>query len=251
MNRRLTDSGIEAFRSYLESVSEDPMRPPPLHLLHDPATSTPVDLDVPDVSTGFKCRHDCGVHVANALQGDAKRVLMNDSGFWSALALLWFDQLCAQTTCGRRKPARWDNYILSDDFRHRARHAIRTAWQLASQHGERARFMQSKPMHVRGEIVEQFMQRQYYLGCKGALGAAGLLYTDPNTGSFKRGATVRDRPGCINRYLTWLLQIRQTYDLHSISAANLYSMLPSEFDRFKPTTARTGSGGLVSTSNDG
>lgn len=251
MNRRLTESGIEAFRSYLESLGDDPMQPPPLHLLHDPATSAQVDVDVPDVTHKFECRHDCGVHVRNALQGDAKRVLMDDSGFWSALALLWFAQLCARTAGGRWKPARWDNYILSDDFRQSARHAIRTAWQLASQHGESARFMQSKPMPVRGEIVEQFMQRQYYLGCKGALGAASLLYTDPNTGSFKRGATGRDKPGCINRYITWLLQIRQTYDLHSISAADLYSMLPSEFDRFKPTTARSGSSGLVSTSNDG
>jgi hypothetical protein len=61
------------------------------------------------------------------------------------------------------------------------------------------------------------------------------LYWDPNTNRWKDGASATEGPGVILRLMEVLGQFDLTYDLHSLTADQLYNMLPKEFDRFKRT----------------
>lgn len=229
MKNKLNDDGILLFDSYVKELSSNPKKEIPYNLLENPETSSPNGLGVNfDAEIRFSSRHECGEYLAVNLKNVEQRHILNDSGLWSALALLWFDQLCPRDKNGARKPSKNYNYILSEDFRHYTRHSIRTAWQLASLYGEDARYLQAKEMSQRGDLIEQLLGRQYYVDCKGVMLTASRLYTDEKTKSFKKRSTSSMRD-----YVRWLKQVGLTYDLYSISEDDLYEMLPFEFSAFK------------------
>lgn len=233
MNVRLNETGLTRFKDYIANLKDNPKLEIPIDLLENPETSAPTGFGVEFEQRSFSSRYECGKYVTNRLEEVESRKFVDDAGFWSALALLWFDQLCLVNKRGDRKASMAYNYVLSDFFRHYSRHAIRTSWQLYSQHGKNSQFLLGKEMNVRGELVEQLMGRQYFLSCEGVIGAANRLYLDENTGSFKKGAGSRKAAGCISRYIRWLQQIERTHDLFSIDSDDLYNMLPTEFGRFK------------------
>jgi hypothetical protein len=233
VRNKLNEVGIERFNEYLVRLKSQPAAPIPLELLNSPDTSSPIGMDAWfDPGAVFKSRHDCGSYVAEQLKHAEKRHILDDRGLWSALALLWFDQLCPADKRGNRKPKRADNYILSDNSRQVMRHSVRTAWQLASLYGEDTRFLQSREMKTRGELIEQLLATNYYINCEGVIRTASTLYSDHKTGSFKKGAGNKVAGG-VRRYVAWLKQIKQTYDLFSMSHEELLNILPGEFDRFR------------------
>ncbi|WP_370298327.1 hypothetical protein, partial [Pontibacterium sp.] len=134
---------------------------------------------------------------------------------------------------GSRNPSKSYNYILSQDYKHRPRHSVFTTWQLVEKYDRDSWFLLSKGLHVRGELIEQLMARQYFLSCDGLIRAASQLYFDSDRKTFKRGASGRTSPGCVYRYVNWLKQIEINYDLFSMSADDFLSLMPAEFDRFK------------------
>lgn len=233
MITKLNDVGISRFSEYLQLLKTRPMEPIPLVLLDDPETSVPLGIDTEfDGTKTFQSRHECGKYVAKALQNAETRYILDDAGLWSSLGLIWFDQLCPADKRGHRKPRRKDNYILSSNPRHVMRHAIKTAWRLAATYEDNASFLQSSDMKTRGELVEQLLATDYYINCEGVMLTASQLYSDRKTGSFKKGSGNKDSGG-VRRYVAWLKQIRQTYDLFSMSHDDLIKILPVEFERFK------------------
>lgn len=232
MRNKLNENGVKKFSEYLLQLNAQPMAPIPTELLSAPDTSSPIGMDTYfDPELVFESRHDCGIYVATQLGHIERRNILDDRGLWSALALLWFDQLCPTDKRGFRKPLRTDNYILSDNKRLVMRHSIRTAWQLASSYGEDVRFLQSKDMKTRGELIEQLLATDYYINCQGVMRTASTLYSDPE-GSFKKGAGNKIAGG-MRRYVAWLRQIKQTYDLFLMPHEELLRILPNEFDKFR------------------
>ena len=160
---------------------------------------------------------------------------LGDSGFWSAIALFWFNQLVPQKSDGKRNPSKWYNYVFwQENFRWRPRHAIFSTWKLVSQHGENVRFILNKEVHIRGELSEQFLGRIEYFTFESVAKTASKLYTDTETGGFVTGAAGR-LGGSASRYINWLQQIELTYDLQLIDSENLYQLLPQEFDPYRET----------------
>ena len=88
-------------------------------------------------------------------------------------------------------------------------------------------------MSTRGEMMEQMMARQEIFSMEGVIKLASRLYLDPEKRTFKRGTTTRRKAGCIDRYVSWLNQLKLTYDLFSMSSEDLEELLPDEFDRFR------------------
>ncbi|WP_300496459.1 hypothetical protein [Marinobacter sp.] len=233
--RRLNTKGMQAFRNYLAGLDGDGSLPIPLNLLTDSATSEPL-LETLEVDEGltFETRYDMGVYLVDLLRDEGVQNLLGDVGFWSWLGLLWFDQLCPLSG-GKRKPKKEYNYILSENWRHRPRHAIYTTWMLVANHGENALFMLSKRLHERGELIEQLAARQYFMACVGVIEAAHKIYFDPDRRTFKKGATSQKRRGNIRRFVSYLQQLDLTYDLGSISSESLLEILPKEYEGFAGT----------------
>jgi len=232
--RKLNSDGLKEFENFIENLRNGARRDTPFNLLTDVKTSEEIPDSIEIDQKEFSNRYELGNYLVGQIGDTDIQGHMGDIGFWSALALFWFDQLCPKKQDGSRKPSMSYNYILSEKYNHRPRHAIYSTWQLASQYGEHAKFLLCREMPVRGELIEQMLARQYFLGCEGVMKAASKLYYDEESHSFKRGAAARKSAGCISRYVSWLQQIELTYDLFSISSEDLLTILPSEFDRFRP-----------------
>jgi len=231
--RRLNKSGLKEFERFIENLRNGGKQNTPDHLLTDPATSEALECDIELEKSSFTSRYEMGLYIAEKLSEIDTQQIIGDSGFWSALALFWFDQLCPVKADGSRKPSMVYNYILSENYNHRPRHAIFTTWQLVNLYGEHSRFLLSRELPVRGELIEQLMARQYFLSCMGVMQAASKLYYDPERETFKKGSAGRTSAGCVYRFVNWLQQLEVNYDLFSISSEDLMGIMPKEFERFK------------------
>ncbi len=231
--RKLNREGLAQFEQYIESVRNGSNQHIPNWLLDDPLTSEePAHKFVLEIAE-FTNRYHLGVYMVEKFRHINMQEYYGDSGFWSALALFWFDQLCPVQTDGSRKAGMIYNYILSKDYKHRPRHAIFTTWQLVDLFGDDARFLLCREMSVRGELIEQMMSRQYYLGCEGVMRAASKLYYDTERQTYKKGSAARSSAGCVYRFVIWLQQLELTYDLFSLKEEDIFEILPKEFDRFR------------------
>ena len=230
--RKLNGAGLSAFEQYLRDLREGEKLELPFHLLTDSRYSEPLE-DFPDVERReFRTRYEMGAYLTEILEDVDMQSLLGDRGFWSWLALYWFDQLCPASADGSRKPSQIYNYILSPNYNHRPRHAVRTTWLLVSRYGETALFLLSKKPSERGELVEQLAARQYLIACRGVIEAASRLYYDPERRTFRRGSTSTKRKGNIRRYVGYLQQLDLTYDLYSLSGEDIIGMLPEEYKGF-------------------
>lgn len=232
--RRLTSQGLSAFEKHIQELTNGYKIDTPYYLLSDARYSEAIDIDFNVEPIEFESRFELGNYLDQALQDTSFQAFMGDSGFWSWLALYWFDQLCPPSENGYRKPSKPYNYILSQNYNHRPRHAIYTTWLLVHMYGNSALFLLSKKPHERGELIEQLAARQYLISCRGVIEAAKELYFDPERKTFKRGATSQRREGNVRRFIAYLQQLDLTYDLGTLASDALLNMLPNEYSAFKP-----------------
>ena len=232
--RRLNSEGLRRISACIETLRQSEKVEIPAGLLTEDATSAAIEPTIVLSAEKFSTRYDLGHALVGAVGDQDIQSLVGDTGFWSWLALYWFDQLCPESAQGIRKPSMVYNYVLSSSYNHRYRHAIYTTWQLVSAYGDTAKFLLCKELPVRGELIEQMMARQYYMSCEGVMNAAAQLYWDSGKDSFKSGAASRKSAGCVSRLVSWLQQIELTYDVYSLTSDQLLELMPSEFSRFKP-----------------
>lgn len=231
--RRLNEQGLNAFQKHIQELVNGAKQNTPTFLLTDFRYSEPLDVVVEVEPRDFQTRYELGQFMSEALKDVPYQTIMGDIGFWSWLALYWFDQLCPAQANGERKPSKPYNYILSPNYNHRPRHAIYTTWMLVKHYGDTALFLLSKKPNERGELIEQLASRQYLISCRGVIETAKELYYDPERKTFKRGATSQNRQGNIRRYIAYLQQLDLTYDLGTIDSEVLLDMLPDEYNAFK------------------
>lgn len=230
--RKLNEDGLHAFDQYIQDLRNGGTTDTPKHLLTDVRYSESLDFDIVLEQQEFETRYALGEYLKSALDEVKIQSMLGDPGFWSWLALYWFDQLCPPGKDNSRKPSQSYNYILSTNYNHRPRHAIRTTWILVNSYGEKSFFLLSKQPNERGELIEQLAARQYFISCRGIIEAGNRLYYDPDRKTFKRGATSRKRKGNIRRFINYLQQLDLTYDLYSLHGESIIGMLPKEYEGF-------------------
>jgi hypothetical protein len=231
--RRLTESGIRSFEAHIRNLRQGTEETTPWGLLeseeHSEALADRIEVEQ---ERAFGTRYDLGRYLVESFEGVRLQPYIGDRGFWTWLALLWFDQLCPAKK-GQRRPSQPYNYVLSRNYNHRPRHSVYMTWQLVDRYGEDSRFMLCKEPSTRGELTEQLMARQDILSAEGVVRLASQLYFDPVSGIFKRGSAARKSPGCVARYIAWLQQLELTYDIFSTTREDLERMLPVEFRKFQ------------------
>ncbi|WP_417214984.1 hypothetical protein [Alcanivorax sp.] len=230
--RKLNSDGCEDFNRFILRSRDGASEATPLHLLENEKTSSETSLEVNLSKINFSSRFEMGEYIVKQFEGHDLQKYLGDIGFWSGLALLWFDQFCPPARDGSRTVSMPYNYVLSHNYKHRYRHAVYITWQLVSRYGRNAQFLLCSEMPKRGELIEQLMARQDILSLEGAMNLASRLYTDPARKKFKKGAASRKGAGCVSRYISWLQQLELTHDLYSATSAELEKLLPSEFQRF-------------------
>lgn len=234
--RRLNEKGLKFFSGYIEKISGGDKSDPPFSILSDNTWTDPVGFTVEIDTRIFETRFDIGQYLRACFADINPQQLLGDTGIWSWLALLWFDQLCPPQANGTRKPSKPYNYILSANYNHQPRHALQTTWLLVDRYGETARFLLSKKPAERGELIEQIAARQFFISCRGIIEAANRLYFDSEKMTFKRGSTTQTRKGNIRRFISYLQQLELTYDLYTLPSDAIINMLPKEYSEFLSDT---------------
>jgi hypothetical protein len=229
--RLLNEAGLEAFNEYLFKLNNKIDVPVPYYLLNDNESSELCELDIELDKRLFETRFELGCYLVEIFKGKTMQPYNGHIGLWSWLALYWFDQLCPKKDdkhISREKP----NFILSKNYNHRPRHSVFMTWQLVSKYGEVVKYLMSKEPSVRGEITEILMGTQEILSSQGVMELASTLYSAEEGRGFKKGAGGRG-PGTSGRLTKWLGQIKRTYDVNSMTQAELFLLLPKEFEKFQ------------------
>jgi len=230
---RLTEKGLEAFNEFLDSLTTDSPRSFPAHLLTDPEMSVPVEPPVEIETCIFANRFEAGRYLYQRLNGIPN--IDRDQGLWAWLSAFYFEQLCPRDHSGNRKPgerARWIPAI--GDYRKYYRHLLAGPYRIYKAHCEKpevALALLCSKLHSPGDIVEQLASRQELVTNEAVMQVATWLYVGDD-GRPKRGSGGRG-PGSPRRLADVLNQFELTWDLYSMSAADLLKMLPSEFDKFR------------------
>jgi hypothetical protein len=206
----------------------------PPSLLSDIEFSTPLaESQIPEVPT-FKDRYEFGAFLVDLLGAYDPHLISYNSGLWSWLAALFFEQLAPADGDGKRSLRRPYVYVLSET-RLYYRHLVRSAWYLVRTHGAEARYLLAPirtddpaPLSRQSYLLDQLAARQFVISSPTLIAAARRLYTDPRTGRQRRGAGAKGK-GSPRRLALIANQLALTYDIHNMSVDRFMSILPREF----------------------
>jgi len=232
--RRLTTEGIEQFDSFLVSLRDDSSLDAPTDLLTGSATSAPIDADVEAEPREYHSRLEIAEHLNRVLRIDSTN-LRTDAGFWTWMALCWFETLCPALQ-GRWQPGEESRWIADlEDPRKSCRHILAGPYQVYRAHRDepgRALSLLCGPPQQLGLLVTLIASRPSLVTCRAVVGAATRLYYDSAKGRNRPGLSGKG-PGSPRRFADILSQLDLTWDLHSLTTEDLLELLPAEFDEFR------------------
>jgi hypothetical protein len=206
-----------------------------MHFLTEDGLSRELVVEVDVAPEVFNSKLEMMRYLNQALAAVPREELDTDVGIWGWLTLYYFQQLAPVRAGGHRKLLAEELYIPSPHYQRKYRHLLIGPYIMYRQFEEKARLFLSAHLYVWSDVEEQFVGVQDMTRMRGAIEAADLLYFDPKTGGPKRGITNRKKGGTIRRLRAVIQQLDLTYDVHSLSGEDMLRLLPSEFDRYKPT----------------
>lgn len=250
--RQFNNQGIEAFKALIEGEREkvEPRKPALVAepffsevdaIANDPEMTEPVPGGKEiDPKIQFKDRYHMGDYLSQVLPSDLSVVQHSNAGLWAWISALYFRQLLERQKKGGRSKL-WSayRYIPGEyqKFRYYRHLAFMSFWLRRAFGEEVAKFFLSRPAHAHSDAMEQlYTQDRDFLASKGLMKAAVEMYIDPETGTMKRNALGKATPGSARRLATKIAkQLQMNYDLQSMGKDEIYALLPSEFDDWRPS----------------
>jgi len=236
--RVLTDRGIELFTDYIMEVKETPDKAPPVDKLAHKPWSVEFTPHIEVAGLSVTTRMELGKYLADLFQANAvhRKDVLNNPGMWSWLALLWFDYLCPVESDESRRVLEPSKYICSSHYTDYYRHLVAASYDLYYLHGANSRLFLNTSLNVHNDFVEQCASRQKIITNKALIEVLDRLYWDPKLNRPKRGAQNRKRAGNFRRFQSFIKQIELTYDLHAMSADEIITLLPGEYNSWRPSS---------------
>lgn len=234
--KRFNTNGVEAFRSYLTALQDDPMISPPFHLLSDSYLTSEIG-NIEVSSQNFQSRFEAAVWLLKIIDSVSIATPSKDVGLWSWLSLLHFDAVCPFTKAKGRKPGHVARHIPEvGNFQRYYRHLLAGPWSIIRayrENPESALSILCQPLYSPGDIVEQLASRQELVTNRALISAATILYVDTTSRLPRRGSGGKSK-GAPRRLAAFYNQLDVTYDMYTINTDELLQKLPKEFARFKP-----------------
>jgi hypothetical protein len=234
--RKLTESGIQAFSSFLDALELEATHLIPEELLTDPLVSAPIREEVEIEKRTFGNRFEAAKYFDEQFSTVELEDVERDVGLWSWLALFYFDELCPIDGSGGRKTGERARYIPeSGNFQRYYRHLLAGPYRIFRAHRkapQKALAVLCQPLNRPGDLVEQLASRQEFITNSVVMEVATALYVDPSTQKPKRGSQTKN-VGAVRRLTDVLWQFDVTWDLYSTQLAELLGILPTEFNRFR------------------
>lgn len=235
--RKFTEEGLKAFEAYID---RGPMvkPPPPVELLEDDRFSQPLGLGEVTVKT-HKAKFDLGAAILTDIGKESAAKLLNEPSAWPWLSLLFH-----QSTM----PKKADGWFIGAKNRHirgkiagrkqeqSHRHLVYAAVLNVYRFGSAARVLMEGASQ-QAKIEENIMSRRRELPVASSVEVVKALYKlywEPvkGGGRVRKGAKSTGA-GSIIRFIDLMRQLDATYDLVSMPAEKILSLLPKgEFGRF-------------------
>lgn len=234
--RRFTSLGLSEFRSYL-SQGKVTDEPPPEHLLASDKHSEPVfgKADAGCLSVrSFEQKFDLGMHVIQALGSKRTHQILGDPYVWPWLSLYFAPSTFPQKNGQYRIDASSRHVIekisgRNQDLMHR--HLVRGGVVAVLRFGQHAKALLGRP-DEQTKSEEEVMSRTIDLGLSASPEFVKLIetiYWDAKKGKLRSGAK-GEGPGSIKRLVRNMRQLDVTYDIPSLDAMEIKSLLlPTEF----------------------
>ena len=229
---RFSEPGLAAFTAFLDSCTTDSPLPWPESALTDPRYSERVDAAVALESRSFFTRFEMVAYLEQCFVAADFRPLRTDRNLWAWIACFYFQEICPIGREGAWQPgalARW--VPQSADWRRYYRHLVAGPYFIYRAHiddPKRALALLCQRPGRPGDLVEQLASRQQIVTNPAIMQIATDCFVDAATGQQKRAANSKGAGGA-RRFVDVLNQFDVTWDLSSISADGLRSMIPSEF----------------------
>jgi len=214
-------------------------------LMSDQILSEEVDPPIFVEVQDFASRRAAAEYLTSVLAPLDWDSIENDAGLWTWIAAAWIDVL-APVSSGTRRLGQINRWLLApNEWKRYYRHLLAGPCYIYKAHADdpdRADAALCSSVAKPGEVAEQVANRLDLVRSPGIMGAITALYFDRATGTLKRGAAGKERPGTSRRLGPVLKQLDRTWDIQDLSSEEVLALLPSEFDRFNPLRNHLGSG---------
>ena len=241
---RFTDTGLEKFRSSIDSLYEKPGIDMGW-LISDPTLSNAIEGVFLDDGRKFTSRYEFGKYLCEALTSINRDLLLSpeNDNLWAWINALYFQQLALKEV---RKSEHYLCTRKGSIGSKLHRNAARTAYEIVSIHGELGSFALQQPMQTHGQLLESLSASQTVVRNRSFFSAASKIYVNAN-GKLKRGYSSKPKKpkdrkpgdlkgkGSVRRLPGVLKRLDLTYDIESLSGDQLVEMLPSEYAHWTKT----------------
>ena len=238
--RRFNPDGIEAFRRELAECRTAPSRDIPLEMLTDPMLTELVAPQVEVEPRAFKTKGDAAVYFHRIFHGIPKQQLLEDAGLWTWLSLYFFEIVCPKHS-GVRKVRNDYTYVYeAKSIRHFYRHLLFVSYRTLDIAPTHNRLLLSTSISSLDKFSEDVIKRLYMKRIPCFFEVLDRLYWDEKRGRSRPGVTNFSKVTAGNlahRLPIRIRQLEKTYDLHSLTADQLLSLLGEEF-RFDADTTK-------------
>lgn len=229
-------AGTERFREFVAQAKEakkagrEVEAVPAVFLTSSELTEETV-LALPEVPSKFATKRELAEFIARCIPEMMHEDMRVNAGLWTWLAAKLFDQITANRTKIKEERAYVAGLTYEEFYRHLILGPYFTFF-MARDNPERVRVLLYDEPTTMNEVMVQFGSYQTLMQNKSLQQVIQQLYYDPDRCRIKRGAGGKGA-GTPRRLMSFFRQIELNYDLRSISTENFWSMLPSEFDKFK------------------
>jgi hypothetical protein len=233
----LTKRGLERLAETLDLLRADPSAAVDIdEILVDSTAYSSGQAVFLDVSKQYTTKWELCLALHEAFENSGDAVLSN-RGLWGWITAALLGQVCPRNA-GVRRVRSDDFYLLGGrggtfDFRRYYRHLLATPYRVYRLHrGACGYALLSAQLHVHSDMMEQIASRIEFVTNRGLIEVLDMLYYDAAASGVRRGATDRNRPGSLRRFVTVMQQFELTFDLFGMDAQSIAALLPPEFDEW-------------------
>jgi hypothetical protein len=236
--RRFNKAGIAAFRDALDVLRNDPSADVPMQMLNDRRLTESVSDEIEVDDRGFSSRREAAVYLRDLLDPLDNAAVAQDSGLWTWLTLYYFDAICPSSQGTRIVKNDYRYVYESKTQRHWYRHLLHIAWRLVTIAPTHNRLFLDRPLTSLDQITERTLSRLYLIRIPAIFEALDRIYWDDARNGARPGIVDPKKvsPGSLRHRLpVRIQQLEKTFDMQSLEADQLVSLLGPEFN-FKLNT---------------
>ena len=233
--RVILPEGENKFREYIHKVRVNPSTPRP-NLNSTPFSKIFSPNVVIDETKSFATKKDLAEYLCNTFTKSyiSREAAIGERGLWTWLSYIWFDQL----TNNQNNILKRDEYYICTEPSNYRRYYLQLVAApfiiYTALGGSRiSMIFLYNPPYQSNDFTERVAPNQFIISHPNIVEAIYNLYWDVTKGKPKRGATSIHRPGNVRRFIKIIRQFELTYDVYSMTAAQIIDLLPEEFDSWK------------------